>query len=140
MVTQKTKLLGLLAGDVDMDATIERIDDLVEEEVTLRVNGIETVGFAGICPYPIEVGHTYPVSLTLDIFDEYDVRPVSDQAPSMHRIDRGFSYLLIGRLVDDVFDAGIQFRDKIFLRDFAYLIGKTVAVKVDRINVEFLPG
>lgn len=122
-----------------MDATVKKIDEIVEEEVTLLIEGKEIVCFAGVCPYQIEVGGTYPVSLTLDVFEEYDVRPADEKLPSLERGGGDFSYVITGKLMGDVLDSEIKFRDDIFSTNFAYLSGRMISVKVDRINAEFLP-
>lgn len=119
-------------------AKVERIDEDVEEAVTLQFNGVRVVCFAGFCPYPIREGELYPVSTALTIFDEYKLCESNDRYPSLSQIGNSFSYMVTGLLSGDVLDAGIKFLDEVFLSDYGYLNGKMVSLRVDRINVEFL--
>jgi hypothetical protein len=121
-------------------ARVEKIDENVEEAVTLSIDRVEIVCFAGVCPYAIKEGETYPVSVTLAIFGDYDLHESSDERPSLRQIGNSFSYVATGWLSDDVLDAGIKFVDEIFLSDYGYLNGKMVSMQVDRIDVEFLPA
>lgn len=119
-------------------AKVEKIDEDVEEEVTLLVQGQKLVCFAGVCPYPIEEGGIYPVLLNLVVFDEYLVKQAEVASPSIERVGQSFSYVVTGKLFGDTLDAGISFQDEIFLRDYGYLDGKMISVQVDRIDAEFL--
>jgi hypothetical protein len=119
-------------------AKVERIDEDIEEEVTLVIDGLKLVCFAGVCPYPIEEGKAYPVSLHLVVFDDYMITEVNIDESSLKRIGQGFSYIVTGRLSEDTLNAGIAFQDQVFLSDYGYLDGKMVSVKVDRIDAEFL--
>jgi hypothetical protein len=119
-------------------AKIEKIGDLVEEEVTLLIDGVEIVCFAGVCPYALKESETYPVVLTLAIFNDYDLHESDDKKSSLRQIENSFSYVITGLLSDGILDAGIKFFDEIFLSDFRYLDGKMVSIRVDRIDVEFI--
>lgn len=46
-------------------ALVKRLDSQIEEEVTIEIEDIEFTGFAFICPYKIEVGKSYPVTMEL---------------------------------------------------------------------------
>ena len=37
-------------------AYVEKIDELIEEEVTININGVVFTGFSTVCPYKIEEG------------------------------------------------------------------------------------
>jgi len=119
-------------------AKVERVGEDIEEEVTLLIDRVEVVCFAGVCPYAIKEGETYPVSMTLTILDDCNLHESSDEQPSLRRIGNSFSYIVTGRLSGDVLDAGIKFIDDVFLSDYGYLNGKMISMQVDRIDVEFL--
>lgn len=119
-------------------ALVTQLNENVEEEVSLIINGIELTCFAGICPYEIHVGKEYNVLLDLMIFNDYCVNKADFMSKKISRIERGFSYLLTGKLDGSVIDCGIQFNDEILLSDFGYLDGQFIQLKVDRIDVEFL--
>ncbi|MFV8602808.1 hypothetical protein ACNRDG_00635 [Ralstonia pseudosolanacearum] len=119
---------------------IERLSDDVEEEVVLRINGVELICFATVCPYKIEEGASYQVELTAQVFNEYQVSELGEEAsPSIAQIGDSFSHVIAGRLRGNRLDAGgIVFEDDVLLSDFGYLEGKMIAWKIDRIDVEFL--
>ncbi len=37
-------------------AYVEKIDELIEEAVTININGVVFTGFSTVCPYKIEEG------------------------------------------------------------------------------------
>lgn len=120
-------------------AVVKRLDPHIEEEVTLEVEGFEFTGFAFICPYEIEVGRRYPVSIGFTILDELIIREVYEGRQELERIDEGFQYYLRGLLQVDSIDTGVVFTDEDeYFADYPDLIGKYVEMKVDRISIEFL--
>ena len=119
-------------------AVVRRLDPHIEEEVTLEMNGVEFTGFANICPYPIEMGHAYPVSIGITILDDVIIQELSEPKKELERIDSGFAYNIRGVIQADSLDAGIVLTDEELFRDYAYLIDTYVEMKVDRISVEFL--
>lgn len=120
------------------NALVKKIDDDVEEEVTLSLNGFEVTCFAGVCPYQIEEGKEYPVSFELMIFDDYHVNESKEEMPSLERVGSSFSYWIIGKLEGGIVNSSIPFEDEILLSDYGYLDGKYIRLKIDRIDVEFL--
>jgi len=121
-------------------AQIKRLSDDVEEEVVLRINGIELTCFATGCPYKIEEKGSYPVAITAQVLNDYLVKERDEGVdPSILKINNGFSHLITGRLTSNCLDAGgIVFEDDMLLSDFSYLDGKMISWTVDRIDVEFL--
>lgn len=117
---------------------LKKIDDDIEEEVALGLNGVEVTCFAGICPYQIQEGKEYPVSFELVVFDDYWVEELSEEKVVLERIGNTFSYWITGKLEGGVIDSVIQFEEEILLSDYGYLNGKFIRMKVDRIDVEFL--
>jgi len=122
-------------------AHVLALHDDVEEEVDLDINGTRLKCFAGICPYVIQEDQVYPVRLELVVLDDYEVAESSaDTDQAFSRIGNGFSYLVHGRLSGICLDVGgLVFEDEVLQREFGYLDGKFVSLKVDRIDVEFLP-
>ena len=119
-------------------AEVVALGEDIEEEVVLSIQGIRLTCFAGVCPYKIKKGKTYPVSLGLMVFGDYDIEAVEETTPGLTRRGRGFAYELRGWLRGDALDAGIVFRDDVFLSQCGYLDGRFVSMKVDRIDAEFL--
>lgn len=121
-------------------AQVLHLDEDVEEEVVLQVGGIELTCFAGVCPYAIEEGLFYPVELRPVVFDDYVVTELADNpALSIVRVGNGFAYVVTGKLSGGCLESGgLIFEDEVLQRDFGHLDGKMVAMKVDRIDAEFL--
>lgn len=124
---------------ITYDAYILDIDEDVEEQVLLDVQGHHITCFASICPYPINVGEKYRVGFYLFVVDEFCPSEIhGEHAPSITQIGSGFSYSLVGRLSGDILDCGIQIADEVFREQYSYLDGKMIQLKIDRIDVEFL--
>lgn len=60
-------------------ALVKRLDPQIEEEVTLEIEGIEFTGFSFICPYKIEVGKSYSVSLGFTILNELIIHEIQGE-------------------------------------------------------------
>jgi hypothetical protein len=120
-------------------ARVETISETVEEEVTLWIDGVRLVCFAAFCPYSIQVGGYYPVELLLFAIDDLEIKEVEAMDASIERVDDSFAHVLIGTLSGETLDAGLVFEDPTFGIDYAYLSGRTVQVRVDRIDAAFLP-
>ncbi|KEO85107.1 hypothetical protein [Tumebacillus flagellatus] len=120
-------------------ALVKRLDPHVEEEVTVEIEGVEFTGFAFICPYEIEVGQKYPVSIGFTILDEFKVREIYENEKELERLDQGFGYCIRGLLDENSINAGIIILDEDeYFADYPDLIGKYVEMEVDRISIEFL--
>ncbi|MGE3320500.1 MAG: hypothetical protein AB7I18_14515 [Candidatus Berkiella sp.] len=121
-------------------AEVIRLNDDIEEEVVLRINGVELTCFASVCPYPIVERATYEVALIPVVFDDYSVREMSkDTHTSLVKVGNGFAYELVGELAGGLLDIGcISLEDDVLLRDYGYLNGKIIAWMIDRIDVEFM--
>lgn len=119
---------------------IKHLSADVEEEMVLRINGVEFTCFAAVCPYKIEEGSSYKVELTAQVFNEYLVSELDEEAStSIIQINNSFSHVITGKLSGNRLHAGdIVFEDDVLQSDFGYLEGKMIAWKVDRIDVEFL--
>lgn len=116
-----------------------KLDDLVEEQVLIEICNFQINVFAGICPYKIKEGSSYPVEISLSVFDEYDVTKPSENLPPFTRIGEGFGYIIRGQLNGGHLKVGdLLFEDEVLQKEFEYLDGEIIALKVDRIDVEFV--
>lgn len=117
-------------------ALLKSIDENIEEEVLLEINGIEITGFANYCPYEIYVGQDYNVSLTM--FTDCDISESKLKTKQIKRINDGFDYFIRGQLLGGgLIDAGIILKEEFFAQ-YEYLIGGYVEIEVDRIDIGFL--
>ncbi|MCY8233451.1 hypothetical protein [Priestia endophytica] len=120
-------------------ALVKKLDPIIEEEVTLQVEGVEFTGFSFICPYQIEEGKVYPVLIGFTILDELVINEIEDKEKGLKRINSGYEYCIRGTLNEDSIDAGIVLSDEDeYFLDYPELQGKNVEIKVDRISIEFL--
>lgn len=120
-------------------ALVKRLDPQIEEEVTIEIEGIEFTGFAFICPYKIEVGKSYPVSIGFTILNELMIREIKGEKKEIERIGLGYEYYIRGLLHEDNIDAGLVFTDDDeYFSDYPELMDKYIEIKVDRISIEFL--
>ena len=120
-------------------ALVKRLDPQIEEEVTIEIEGIEFTGFSFICPYKIELGKSYPVSIGFTILNELMIREIQGEKKEIERIGLGYEYYIRGLLHGDKIDAGLIFTDDDeYFSDYPELIDKFTEIKVDRISIEFL--
>lgn len=119
-------------------ATVQNINNDIEEEVTIVVEDLEIHGFASVCPYPISIGSQYPVMIGLTIFDDFNPRETEIKKKEIRRISNGFSTLIRGLLKPEgIIDAGIMIHDNLLI-EYSFLIGKYVEFEVDRVSIEFI--
>lgn len=119
-------------------ATLLKLSSLIEEEVVLKINGYDVVGFATIIPYAIFEGEEYDVELSITCLDDLELNEITEHTKQLRRIDNTFKYKFQGKLIEKgKLDVGIIIEDEL-LDEYQYLIGKYIEITVDRIHVEFL--
>lgn len=119
---------------------VVRLNEIVEEEVVVKVNNWELVCFASILPYKLVEGFSYPVKLKLVILYDYCVTAMEDDTEqAIVAQGNGYACKIIGRLIGGYLHAcGFKFEDAVFESDYAYLDGKTISIDVDRVDAIFL--
>ncbi|MGG0200889.1 hypothetical protein [Bacillus anthracis] len=122
-------------------AYVEKTDELIDEEVTININGVVFTGFSTVCSYKIEEGKSYPVIFDITVFDNIEINEGIEGVKSLKRIDNSFKYRISGILNRGFIDAGIIItdEDEIFLERSEYF-NKYIEIEVDRINIEFVKG
>ncbi|MGF2621228.1 hypothetical protein [Bacillus cereus] len=122
-------------------AYVEKTDELIDEEVTININGVVFTGFSTVCSYKIEEGKSYPVIFDITVYDNIEINEGIEGVKSLKRIDNSFKYRISGILNRGFIDAGIIItdEDEIFLERSEYF-NKYVEIEVDRINIEFVKG
>lgn len=122
-------------------AIIEGIDNLIEEEIIINIDGQQLRCFM---PYgssvQLEIGKQYHINLEADIYDELEIKEVGKAVKEIKCINQTFAYYISGKL--DIDNGKIEstidiYLDKDFLYDYGFLDDKYVEFKVDRFNVEF---
>jgi hypothetical protein len=116
---------------------LKAIDPIVEEEVTIVVDGIELVGFVSYCPYAIEAGKTYLASIDITVLNDFEIKEIDQPVKEFQHIGSGFAYYIRGILrPGGILDSGITIQDELLV-DYAYLYNKYVEIQVDRIAISF---
>jgi hypothetical protein len=118
---------------------IKDINQDIEGEVTLVVNGLELTCFSNMPPSLNSIGTECEIEFLPMVFGEYDVHEVPDTSgPLVQRVGNSFSYVVSGLLNEGAIDAGpVTFEDEVLQSEFGYLDGKMVAWKIDRLDVDF---
>ncbi|WP_019640492.1 hypothetical protein [Paenibacillus fonticola] len=115
---------------------------VIEEEVTLEIDGIQIVAFANECLFGLIVGEVYQIELDVTILDEFIIKQVDLDEYKIHQENNSFAYSLQGKLdIDEgaLEVGGITFEiDSEFLMEYGYLHEQYVQIRVDRFTVDFL--
>lgn len=120
-------------------ALVKRLDPLIEEEVTIEVEGITITGFSTVCPFKIEEGSRYPVLLGFTVLNELVIREIEGERKELESTGLGYQYYIRGNLEESIIDAGLVLIDEDeYFADYSSLAGKYVEILVDRISIEFV--
>lgn len=120
-------------------AKLLKLDEYIEEKVTVEIKGIQFIGFASICPYKVVPNKIYPVELSLTILDDIEIFELNEPQYGLERTNEACGYMVYGQVCGDCIDIGngLKIQDNIF-NEFTYLNSKYVKIRVDRLAVEFL--
>lgn len=81
-------------------AQVLGLNEHVEEDITLLIEGTVINCFISYCCYEVEIGKTYDVELTINLSDDYEIERNGLLA---EKIDTGYAYLLYSELHNDKF-------------------------------------
>ena len=120
-------------------AKLLKLDELIEEEVLVEINGLEFVGFSSVCPYKLVLNKIYPVNVGLTFLDGPEIIVLGKPQHNLERIDKTYGCILCGQVCDDSIDIGngIEIQDDIFSEN-SYLNKQYIKIKADRLSVEFI--
>lgn len=136
MATPLTKPSGLTANSYKK-ARVLALNDQIEEDITLLIDGAVINCFISYCPFQIEIGKFYDVELTLNIPDDYVLERVERSGVLAEKIDPGYSYILYGELCDERFLTFTSLSDEGIHYDHPELNGHFVKLTVERIDASF---
>lgn len=119
-------------------ATVVVIDELIDERVTLLIDGTLVTCFASYFPYEIELGVTYAVELTLYLSEHYEAQGISSTHALIQRIDSSFAYVLYGTLNNNAFNTFTSLTVDGIHHDHPGLNDSLIKLTVERIDVAFL--
>ena len=118
-------------------ARVVALNEHVEEDVTLLIDGALINCFIGYCPYDIEVGKTYDVELIINLSDAYEIERVEPNKLLAEKIDNGYSYFLYGKLFNEKFFTFTTLYDEDIHYDHPEYNEHFIKLKVERIDVSF---
>lgn len=120
---------------------IERVNNIIEEEVTVLIKNIELKCFTHSMNEEIEVGIEYYANIEYEIFDDFIVQEMDIKKKDIKNIKDKFSYIIYGKV--DIEEKKIKSTIDIDINEFdSYVLSKFdnkyIKFKVDRFNIEFL--
>ena len=118
-------------------AKLIRLNEIIEEEVTLLIEGEAIECFASFCPYNLEVGRVYNVELSINLSESYEIRKTEPTDVRAVKKGRGFSYYLYGSLDDDTFKTFTTLFDEDIHYDHPDLNNNFICLEVERIDASF---
>lgn len=120
--------------------TVKNLSEKSDEEIIIQAAGNELRCFIGSLPYKIVINQAYPVRLSLLVLEDYEVSEIEDGIESIVATSfNGYSHIIKGKLMGGrLFAKGFVFDDYVLKDDFAYLDDKSITIKADRVDVEFL--
>ena len=135
--------LGIGSEDIPKySVEVVRMNSDFEEEIIVKVEGIELLCFVSDWGTDIEVGKFYSASIGVLILDDLEINESFDERSGLEQIDDSFAHNIYGKFnfnsrtiaagISVVFD-----KDEVDLFDYAYLDGKYVCARVDRITLAF---
>ncbi|MBK3445128.1 hypothetical protein [Pseudomonas lactis] len=136
MATPLTKPLDHTENSY-IKAQVLALNEHIEEDITLLIEGTIINCFISYCPYDIEIGKTYNVELTMNLSDDYEIEKVEPRAPLIEKISPGYAYLLYGNLCDTQFHSFASLNDEDIHYDHPEYNEHFIKLKVDRIDVSF---
>ena len=113
------------------------LNEYVDEDVTLLVEGTVINCFVSYCPYEIEVGKTYDMELTLNLSDDYEIERVQERETLAEKIDRSYCYFLYGHLHNDIFLTFTPLSDEDIHYEHPECNEHFIKLKVQRIDASF---
>ncbi|WP_176343427.1 hypothetical protein [Priestia aryabhattai] len=120
-------------------AKIKNLNENLEQEVTLDINGVVFTAFIHICPYEIKEGQRYPVSIGFTMIHDLRVRLNANRLKELERVGEAYMYVIRGIVREGFIDAGLHIIDEDgYLDNYPEVMGKYAEMKVDRLGVEFL--
>ena len=119
-------------------ARVLALNEHVEEDVTLLIEGTVINCFISYCLNEIEVGKSYDVELTLNIPDDYQIQKVEPRKTLAEKAGRGYSYFLYGELRNDLFFTFTSLKVEGVHYDHPDCNDHFIKLEVERIDVAFL--
>ena len=136
MATPLTKPSDLTANNYKR-ARVLALNDQIQEDITLLIEGTIVNCFISYCPYEIEVGKSYDVELTLNFPDTCELERAEPSGLLVEKIAPGYSYILYGELCDDKFFTFTSLSAQGIHYDHPEFNEHFVKLRVERIDASF---
>ena len=137
MATPMTKPSDPIANN-HTKALVLALNEHVEEDVTLLIEGTVINCFISYCINEIEVGKSYDVELVLNIPDHYEIQKVEPRKTLAEKTGRGYSYFLYGELRNELFLSFTPLNGDGVHYDHPDCNDHFIKLEVERIDVAFL--
>lgn len=118
-------------------AKLIKLNETIDEEVTLLIGGEPVECFASFCPYSLEIGKIYDVELSLNLSKPYEIKKTEPTDIRILKKGRGFSYYLYGTLDNEVFKTFTTLFDEDIHYDHPDLNNNFICLEVERIDASF---
>lgn len=118
-------------------AKVLALNDHVEEDVTLLIEGTVINCFISYSPYQIMIGNTYDVELTINLADDYHIERAQPRNTLAEWAGCGYSYFLYGELCNDSLHTFTTLNDEDLHYDHPECNDHFIKLKVERIDVTF---
>ena len=118
------------------NGVIEKLDE-DGEEVTIKTNDTMITGFVN-CGVQKEIGDT--CNFEIELYDDLEMQEIVENKKELYRIGNSYSYYIRGILdvdalkIHSILDIDLEKED---IYDYAYLDGKYIEIKVQRLNINF---
>ncbi|NNA67921.1 hypothetical protein [Pseudomonas gessardii] len=119
-------------------ALVVAINEHVDEDVTLVIDGITVNCFASVYPYEISIGNTYDIELTLTLTENYEIQSVTSIDRLVEKKGNGYAYFLYGKLCNDIFNTFTVFHGEEIHYEHPELNDQFIKLEVSRIDATFL--
>lgn len=118
-------------------ALVVAIDNLVEDAISLLIDGVSLKCFVSYCPSKIEVGKIYEVEIDMVLPDEEYVSETDNEQLKAEMIGSGFSCEIYGYLDGEVFRSFVDFMDQDIHYEYPHLNEHYIKITAQRIDVSF---
>ncbi|NMZ02173.1 hypothetical protein HBO04_18800 [Pseudomonas proteolytica] len=137
-MAKKLKKISVPHTKQPKKALIVAINEHVDEDVTLVIDGITVNCFISVCPYEISIGNTYDIELTLTLAENYTVQSVTSIDRLVEKKGNGYAYFLYGKLCNDAFNTFTILHSEEIHYEHPELNDQLIKLEVLRIDVTFL--
>ena len=121
--------------NISYDAYVIAVDDIIEEEVVLLVEGNKIRAFASFCPEKIEIGKKYKAEFNLVIPDSELIEITLETVPRIEMLGQGLACTVYGYLSNATIRSIVDFPDQDIHYDYPDCNDNYIKIDVERVDV-----